>query len=185
MLLRYKASSIFLLYMNDLEDFLLNQVGEWNLVQHIMTMSAPQLNEGIQRDISSFAFTWKVLTEVHVPVAIEEMTLYHEDTLWMVYHDILKVINDLIMEYGIDRDPIGRLYGTRLEMTTRRNDMDFRVYWQNFIISSWSQHESFMMLIGCLTVMELWDLIKKFVLRLTPFARFLLLTKVGVVMETG
>jgi hypothetical protein len=53
--------------MNDILDFLLKQVGEQNLVQHIMTMSAPKMGDGMQRDIATFAFTWKALMEVHVP----------------------------------------------------------------------------------------------------------------------
>ena len=164
--------------MNDILDFLLKQVGEQNLVQHIMTMSAPKMDDGMQRDIATFAFTWKALMECHVPVAMEELFIEGEDALLMVYREILRNIDALIINYGIERDPIGRLYGTSFETAKRRrNDMDFRVYWQNFVLSSWSQHEGFMMLIGCLSAMELRDLIKKFVLRLTPFARFVLLKK--------
>ena len=166
--------------MNDILDFLLKQVGEQNLVQHIMTMGAPKLTDEVQMDIMTFAFTWKALMEVHVPAEMENMSLEVDGALWMVYREILRNIDDLILEYGIEREPIGRLYSPRLKRAAEvkgRRDVDFRVYWQNFVLSSWSQNESFMMLIGCLTAMELRDLIKKFVLRLTPFARFVLLKK--------
>lgn len=166
--------------MNDILDFLLKQVGEQNLVQHIMTMSAPKMGDGMQRDIATFAFTWKALMEVHVPAEMDNMPLEVDEALWMVYREILRNIDALILEYGIEREPIGRLYSPRLKRAAEvkgRCDVDFRVYWQNFVLSSWSQNESFMMLIGCLTAMELRDLIKKFVLRLTPFTRFVLLKK--------
>ena len=71
---------------------MLNQIGEINLVQPILTWSAPCLENIIKRDISSFSSTWKILMHVYVPIVntrlkIDVILANKEDMLWIFYRE--------------------------------------------------------------------------------------------------
>lgn len=175
--------------MNKVEDFLLNQIGEINLVQPILTWSAPCLNDIIKKDISSFSSTWKILMHVYVPIAIESLNTRlnfgvilanKEDMLWIVYRELLKEIETFIQIY--ENVGINLGFGSKHHFSSCLNgSLDCRVYWYYCTSSSWwYQNESFQMLINTLNTQQLLNVIKKFVLRFSHTHRMLLLNHVGL-----
>lgn len=179
-------------------EYLTNHVGEKHVAQQILMFAAPMMEEELKMDISTFYFTWNAVVNCHVEMKVEEvqnMEGFYDDsggdetnTKWFVYNDLLRDIDSLIIEHKIERRHGYSFAGIdRMYWNYSNNDScdRFRVYWQNYILSSWNPDQSFLVLAGSLNQRELMDLCKKFILRFSPFARFLLLRKLGVLYGIG
>ena len=167
----------------DIYKLLTNKLGEAQLAQHILMFAAPVMEEDVKRDIVTFYFTWNAVTNYYVDSNMKyffEMGGSENIARWFVYHNLLREIDKLIMNHDIQRNR-NRTFLDEGEKFRRTYSYErFRVYWQNYILSSWNPSESFLVLTRSLNQQELLDLSKKFLLRFSPMVRLLLLRKLGI-----
>ena len=155
------------------------------LVNKIFFFTRPTLGDTLKKDISTFHFTWSAYKDKYLSVISEFTPEY-----FYLYLNNLQKLESIIHKQKIKRNldycRFKIKHQTFFEKKIKRKievaDFPFRRTYtiEREILTSWSHEKTFLLNAQLLRSIDMLNLIKKVLLRLTPLGRLLFLKELNL-----
>lgn len=169
------------------KSYFLNKIKFNYLVNKISFLACPTLNECIKKDIRTFHFTWSAYKDKYLSV-ISELTPEY----FYLYLNNLQTLETIIHKQKIKRNldycRFKIKHQTFLKKKIKRKiEVDDLLFIRPYtiereILTSWSHEKRFLQNLQLLRSVDMLNLIKKILLRLTSLGRLLFLKELGLLV---
>lgn len=165
--------------------YFLNRIKCNYLVNKIFFLASPTLGDTLKKDISTFHFTWSGYKDKYLSVFSEFTPEY-----FYLYLNNLQKLESIIHKQRIRRDlnycRFKIKHQTFFEKKVKRKiNVDDLLFIKTYtiereILTSWSHEKTFLLNTQLLRSIDMLNLIKKVLLRLTSLGRLLFLKELGL-----